>query len=199
MNPNKIPPEPAPAASLSQQKKQLRQQARRILAALSPEELTAGDAAIAARVLSHPRFAAAQTLFCYVSTGREVDTRRLLARALKEGKTVAVPLCTGPGVMEARQITSPDELQPGAYGLLEPGENTPRVPPEALDLALLPCVACDRQGNRLGHGGGYYDRFLPRLTCPTLCLCREALVLPEIPTEKTDVRPDEVVTERGIR
>ena len=109
-----------------------------------------------------------------------------------------MPLCVAKGVMEARQIRSLENLVPGKYGILEPGPDCPLVAPEALDLALVPCSTGSRSGRRLGYGGGYYDRFLPRTTCPKALLCRGRLVREDIPTEDHDQLMDFLVTEEGL-
>lgn len=177
-------------------KKELRRRAASQTAAFDPVYLQAADRACFKSILALPAYLRAQTLFCYVSMAREPDTRLLLERAIQDGKTVAVPLCTGPGRMEARRIQSFRQLRPGVYGILEPDPDCcPVIPPEAFDFAIIPCVACTRDGRRLGHGGGYYDRYLPRLRCPVYCLCREPLLLSDLPTEPFDRRVDAVLTE----
>ena len=70
--------------------------------------------------------------------------------------------------------------------------------PARFDLAVIPCLSCSRDGRRLGHGGGYYDRYLPRMHCPTACLCREALLMEALPVEETDRSVSLVVTESGV-
>lgn len=141
----------------------------------------------------------AQRIFCYVSMTEEVDTRVLLENMLADGKTVAVPLCREKGVMEARQITSMDQLKPGAYGILEPREDTEKLEPETLELCVIPCVSSSPDGIRLGYGGGYYDRFLPKTKAKRVILCQEQMLCENIPAESHDCPMDLVVTEMGIR
>lgn len=141
----------------------------------------------------------AQRIFCYVSMAEEVDTRTLLEEMLADGKTVAVPLCREKGVMEARQITSMDQLKPGAYGIWEPVEDTRKLEPEVLELCVIPCVSCSPDGVRLGYGGGYYDRFLPKTKAKRVILCQEQMICEKIPAEFHDCSMDMVVTEMGVR
>ena len=82
-------------------------------------------------------------------------------------------------------------------GIPEPPETLPEVPPEEIGAALVPAVAFDRAGYRLGRGGGYYDRFLPRLSCPRIGLCYRAFVLSALPAEDWDVPVDRIITEEG--
>lgn len=148
----------------AEEKKQLRAQIRAEEAALSQRYLESADAAIAARVLAMPEYLQAGTVFCFVSTPREIDTRPILADALARGKRLCVPLCAEKGVMELRRITALDQLAPGAYGIPEPPADSPAVSCDETDFAVIPCLSCDRSGRRLGRGGGYYDRFFVRLS-----------------------------------
>ena len=163
------------------------------------EYLTASDAAIEAAVLALPEWAAAGTVFIYVSVRREPETRGLIRAALAGGKRVAAPRCLGEGVMEARELRALEDLRPADHGLLEPPETALRIPPEEIDLAVIPCVAADRTGHRLGHGGGYYDRFLARTGAFRLCLCRGKNLLDAVPAGEYDVKMDAVVTEDNCR
>ena len=131
----------------------------------------------------------------------------LKAKAVKQlsGKRLCVPRCLpgNDGRMELVEITSLNDLQPGRYGILEPcgGRTIAALEPGA--LALIPCLAVDKQGVRLGRGAGYYDRFLTRFgqTGPKLLLCPEALVFPALPTDEWDVpfTPGEILTENGVK
>ena len=71
------------------------------------------------------------------------------------------------------------------------------IQPEAIDFAFIPCISCDRSGRRLGHGGGYYDRYLEKTHCVKAALCREELLVDEIPVEEHDLRMDFVISEKG--
>ena len=86
------------------------------------------DQAIAAHLTAMPEYQAAGTIFCFVGTPHEIDTRPILENALAAGKRLCVPLCTGPGMMELRQITTLSQLSPGAYGIPEPPEDAPLSP-----------------------------------------------------------------------
>lgn len=175
----------------------LRRTIKQQIAALDAAYTAAASAAIARRLTAHPAWAAAGTVFCYVGTNAEIDTMPILRAALDAGKTLVVPRCTGPGVMEARVIQSPAQLAPrGRYGILEPGDDAPVLPPQRLELCVLPCLSAAPDGTRLGYGGGYYDRFLPQAPhAVKIALCRAALLQPALPQEAHDVRADFVLTE----
>lgn len=165
---------------------------------LPPAYVREADEAICQTVLASPIYQNANAIFCYIGTAREINTRPILTAALRDGKLLALPRCVGKGIMEARQIVSLDDLEEGRYGIPAPGEKRPLVSPEAFNLAVIPCATGNRQGRRLGYGGGYYDRYLPGTQCPTVLLCRERLVREDIPVESHDLLMDYLVTETGI-
>lgn len=106
------------------------------------------------------------------------------------------PRVDGPGEMSFRRIT--EGLVEGAYGIPEPPPNAPEVEPASLDALLVPGVAFTRSGVRLGQGGGFYDRFIPKMRpdAPRIGLCHSWQVVDDLPTEPHDVRVTHVVTEK---
>ena len=181
-----------------EEKQQLRRNVRTLEAQLSDKYKAASDRAIAAHLLAMPEYQAARTVFCFVGTAREIDTRPILEAILASGKALCVPLCAAPGVMELRQITDLDQLVPGAYGIPEPPAHAPVVDIDDVDFTVLPCLTCNHLGQRLGQGGGYYDRFLAHYRGGTVLLCREKLIREEIPLESHDYPVPWVLTERGL-
>ena len=181
------------------EKKQSKKELRRAIATLekrwTPETLRAADEAIVRRVLALPEWAEARCVFAYVSVRSEPDTHALIRAALDSGKRIAAPRCLGGGVMEARELRSLEALAPAGYGLLEPTEAAAPVRPEELDLAIIPCVAAGRDGYRLGHGAGYYDRYLPLTRAARVCLCRGEALLDAVPRDEFDARMDWIITE----
>lgn len=157
--------------------------------------------AIEARLHSLHEFEAARTVASYVGVGDEVATTALLARALARGVTVAVPWRDGNDLHLAR-ILSLDELVPVSFGLLEPPPGLAASParmlaPPDAGLLLIPGVAFDRLGGRLGHGKGYYDRLLERAGPGPLrvALCYECQLVDRVPMVAGDEPVDLVVTE----
>lgn len=146
-----------------------------------------------------------EQLFCFVSLPQEPQTRQLLCHALHAGKCVAVPRCLPEHTMEFCRL-SPNQpllqqLCPGTYGVWEPSEALPVIEPDAAlrCLCLVPGLAFDRTGGRLGYGAGYYDRFLAAY--PFLIKIGYAAaryIVAEVPTEPTDQRLDGIATEGGI-
>lgn len=154
-------------------------------------------ALICGKVLQLPEYEAAPVIYAFASTSPEPDMYPLMRAAIGSGKKLAVPRCLGNGIMEFRLIGSPEDLRSGFMGIMEPPETAPLAQPEPEDLILVPCMAADKHGNRLGHGGGYYDRFLALCKAKPILICPEKLVLDRIPAEKWDIRIKTVVTELG--
>ena len=142
----------------------------------------------------------ATTLLCYVAFDGEVETLPILRQALADGKRVAVPAIVPPGKrLLAVEIEDPDrDLGPGHFGIPHPRVTTRRVPLKKLDLVLVPGVAFDRLGRRLGRGGGYFDRFLARLPGSTrrVGLAFGFQLAKELPVESHDLPVCAVVSER---
>ena len=168
---------------------------------LTAAEKQASDAAINRHVLSAEEYRLARTVFAFVGRGREIDTMPLLRQILADGKRLCVPLCTGKGIMECRQVRDLSILRPGAYGIPEPPADAPEVARADIDLSIVPCVGASPEGWRLGRGGGYYDRFLAQSKGARLLLCPTATVLNGLPCDAWDARfaPEEILTEKGIQ
>lgn len=155
--------------------------------------------AICERMLAWPIFQAATCVAIYVSVRKEVDTHRLIDQALEMGKQVCVPVTQGKGVMAFQALFSLDELQPARFGLLEPAYDAAQVVvPEGLDLVMMPGIAFDKSGNRLGFGGGYYDRYLAHCDATRVALAYGFQVVAGIPTESHDICMDWLVTEDEV-
>ena len=181
-----------------EEKQRLRRTMRALESGLSARYKEESSRAIAAHLLAMPEYQEAGTVFCFVGTDREINPRPLLEDILAAGKRLCVPLCMGKGIMELRQVADLRQLIPGAYGILEPPADTPLVAVDEVDFAVLPCLTCNHLGQRLGRGGGYYDRFLSHYRGGTVLLCREKLIREEIPLEPHDYPVPWVLTERGL-
>lgn len=184
--------------------------------ALAESYRDAADEARNKRLLREEWFRKAEVLLFYVSFRSEADTGRLLAAALAEGKTVAVPRVDGENMTFFR-ITSMEQLTPGYQGILEPDDGCPQLKGVELlqpgsDAASLdtrnqkavlfvPGCAFDETGGRMGYGGGFYDRFTEQY--PALlrvALAYDIQLVPEVPREAHDNPVDIIVTEtRTIR
>lgn len=177
-------------------KKELRKRIRSAIREMDSAERERSDDAIFKTVSALPEFKAARTVFAYFSVNGEVDTHRLIRAAAESGKRVALPVVLGDGQMYFAAAEC--ELSAGAfYGIPEPGPDAERVEPENGDIIIVPALCFDRQGYRLGQGGGYYDRWLelhPELF--SVGLCRERFLQDSVPREAHDMRVRCVVTEK---
>jgi 5-formyltetrahydrofolate cyclo-ligase len=159
---------------------------------------------ICARLIELPAYQAARTVMWYVDVRSEVRTRYYLPETLTHGKTIVVPYCVE-GELELFRLASVDELATGAYRILEPkaelrGLTEKKIAVAQLDLIVVPGVAFDRRGARMGHGFGYYDKLLKnaRPDTPLVALAFECQLFDEIPTESHDVFMDLVITEKAV-
>ena len=176
-----------------QQARALARQRRRAKADRLP---ALGDAMCRA-LTALPVWQAAPAVFAFASLPDEPDTLPLLRAALAAGKRLYLPRVAD-RVLETVPVQDLAGLVPGAYGICEPAGPAEALPPGT--LALVPCLAMDAHGVRLGRGGGYYDRFLAGFAGPRLVLCPAALVLPALPRAAWDIAfaPGEILTEHGL-
>lgn len=172
-------------------KSQLRREIR--AKRLSSEYVEYASSVIAKKVLSSAEFINCSSLFIYASTKTEPTTDAVIAAALRMGKRVYLPKCVSDGEMTAIKINDISELKSGYMGIREPcGSETA----ESFDLCIVPCLAASLCGKRLGHGGGFYDRFLSGRRTYKMCLCFEDNILKNIPTDIHDIDMDSVITEK---
>ncbi len=186
-------------STIDLEKKQLRGEVRRQLTAMDPQELVRGDTALFERFLALPQVREAKTIFAFWGiAGKEPDTKRLIARLVEEGKVIGLPRMLPEHQMEVRRYDPNKPLVQVGFGISEPGVDCPLLSKEEIDLILVPAVCYDRQGYRLGFGGGYYDRWLEHFTGFRVGLCRKAVLQDKVPTEPHDSRVDRLITEEEI-
>ena len=142
----------------------------------------------------------AETFLSYMATWDEVDLSEFHEWAAACGKRVCWPVTYPHGLMEAAVPDAPDAFVKGKFDILSPDPKSSRIiPPEEIDVVLVPCVGFDEAGNRLGHGGGYYDRYL--LRCPRavkILVAFEAQKLNAVCAGENDVAMDIIVTESHV-
>ncbi len=180
----------------------LRKRYRALRAALPPASVASRSEAIARHLVALDAWRSARTVAVFASMPHEVDTAPLVAEARARGCRVALPVVPDePGPLRFRVAWEGDVEHPraaGVWGIEEPTDAAPALAHGELDLVVVPCLAVDPSGHRLGYGRGYYDR--------TLSLCDRAVtaavafdfqLVAEVPAEARDVRVDWVVTDRG--
>ena len=158
-------------STITAEKAALRRRVRAYLEGLSPRQRRESDDALFARFLSLPQVEAADTLLLYHGMGAEPDTARLFPALWARGHRL---------------------------GMLEPGEDCPPVDRADIGLVLVPGLAFDLSGGRLGQGGGFYDRWLAGFSGFTAALCRAPLLLERLPAEGHDLPVALVLTEEGL-
>lgn len=180
------------------EKKKIREDVKEIVNNLSDEYIKDSNYKIISRVLDSDEYKDANTIFTFVSTSREIDTISIIKDALNNNKTVGVPKCVAKGIMEVYEIKSLKDLTLGKYDILEPKNNCNVINKDKIDLVIMPCVTCNEKGQRLGYGGGYYDRYLEHCDAKKLIMCREILMKYNIPMASHDILMDMLVTEEKI-
>ncbi len=187
-------------------KKQLREHFKQVRKDLGEKARKEADSAIAERLFASDIWHNANTVLSYLSFGDEVETRPIIERAWDEGKTVAIPRCatvTDAHVMQWYRIENFEGLQRNSFGIEEPAAaGTTRINIPILDedsVTLVPGIVFDRQGNRCGYGGGYFDTFLVRFAGRSIGLCRDVQLCDDLceyaAFNDRDQRVDVVVTE----
>ncbi len=139
-------------------------------------------------------FKRAKIVLFFISFGGEIYTQDMIKKARKSGKIVAVPVCKRNGIMRPSVLLEKARLMRGLYGIYEPAIKR-FVNLEDLDLVIVPGIAFDKKGNRLGRGKGYYDRFLRRLPekASSIGLAFDFQILPHIPANSLDKKVDKVI------
>ena len=188
---------------MQEEKKKIREQAHANRNAQADKDALSQE--ICAKFTAMPEYVQAKTVMYYIDVRSEVRTRQALPGALTEGKKIIVPWCNEQGELELFHLESMEELAIGMYKILEPkqelrGLPAKQVKAEELDIVMVPGVAFDRTGGRMGHGKGYYDKLLQhaRPDAPLVALAFECQLFPVIPTASHDIFMDRIVTERAI-
>lgn len=187
-----------------ERKKEIRRRMLDKRSRLSEREWKDKTDRITEKITGHPWFLEADALYCYVDFKGEVGTREIIERAWQSKKKVYVPAVSARN-MEFYQIFSFLELEKGTYGILEPymrgRERKADIVRDGRVLIILPGAVFDEKRNRIGYGGGYYDRYLAscvNFRVHTIAAAFEFQVTEKIETEKTDISPELLVTERRI-
>lgn len=179
------------------EKKELRAQFKLKRAQLSEEQINEKSQLIAEKVLNLAEFKKAKNIMCYVSKDTEVATHDLIQKILTMNKTLAVPLIIEKGMMKPAIIGDFSELRLADFNTLQP--QTGEFLEEKIDLNLMPALAVSKTGERLGWGGGFYDRFIisnrPRLN---LVLAFDCQIVDQLPTTKFDQKVDRIITESQL-
>lgn len=183
------------------EKQRLREERLAAREALSEQERSVLDDRITQKLLATSEYAEATTVLTYVSVSSEVSTRMFIERALRDGKTVAVPRCLPGHCLEFVAIASLEQLVAAPFNLLEPAKELPAVTEDQKNnsICIVPALLVDTKGYRLGYGAGFYDRFLSTYPGKKICLAyQQSLSRTTLPHTAFDVAVDVVITESEV-
>lgn len=161
---------------------------------ISTIEKAERSARIAQRVLALSAYKNAENILMYAAVRNEVETHGLIRQAISDGKRIYLPVTRGRRKMDAVRIQDRAELVAGRLDIPEPKDGA-IISPAEIDLVLVPGVAFDRTGARIGYGAGYFDAYLKNVRCAKLALAFDAQILERIDAEPHDVRMDGIITE----
>ncbi len=183
---------------LVEEKMLIRQRMQQIRENMDEEDSKKKSAAIAKRLLKISSYSKANTVMLYIGLNKEVRTREIIKEALAAQKKVVVPSTDiQEGKIRAVQIESLETLKPGAYGIPEPAIKK-LVNVDEIEAVVVPGVAFDTEGNRVGYGLGYYDKFLKTTRAKKIALAYEIQVIDKIRATENDVPMDYIITEEKV-
>ncbi len=165
--------------------------------ALSPSSYAKKSLEIQKKLKALPKWREAGRILLYVSSPEEVDTHALILDALDENRKVFVPKASGK-TLAICPLDDWESLKPGSHGILEPCEILEEAHPETMDLIIVPGIAFDPRGHRIGYGGGFYDKLLKLTRGYKVGLAFSEQMLDELPTEAHDVPLDLIITDQSL-
>jgi 5-formyltetrahydrofolate cyclo-ligase len=164
---------------------------------LSKEERQAKSLEILERLFRLPEFNESSRIMFFASFRSEVDTVPMIRKVLAEGKRVVLPKVQGERLALFEISDFETDVSPGAWNIPEPCERMP-VALDAVDLMIVPGLAFDEQGNRLGYGAGFYDKLLASFSKMTVALAFEVQIVPTVPAARYDISVKKIVTEKRV-
>lgn len=188
------------SAKPGEQKRALRLTLRDLRRSLAPETAREHAEAVCDHLLSDSAVRSSRVIAGYLAADGEVDLARALQTLADTGHTVVLPVLKSQGSKDMCFRTfDKDRLETGPFGLEQPSASCPAVAIDDIDLALMPLVGFDHHGNRLGMGGGYYDRTLADHPMTRIGIAHSVQNVPSLPTEPHDLALDAIATEHGLR
>ncbi|MBI2664522.1 phosphoribosylamine--glycine ligase [Candidatus Woesearchaeota archaeon] len=181
--------------NIEEEKSLLREKMRQLRDKLSSEQVRSNSSEITKKLLQLHEYEKAKTVMFYMGVNSEVHTDEAIRQALAS-KSVAIPVTDQENRrIIAAQLESLEKLRPGAYGIPEPAE-TKEISPEEIDIAVVPGIAFDSSGNRIGYGLGYFDKFLKQTPATKIGLAHESQIVDKIRAAENDVAVDKIITEK---
>lgn len=188
---------------IREQKNALRKSFSERRSAIDPEYKNKLDSKIINRFMSLASYRYADTILLYYPVKGEIDVRPIISASLASGKRVALPRCEDKGsVMNFHYINTPEELEMGRFGLMEPSLQSEMFDPEndvGQCVVVIPALAYDKRGYRLGYGKGFYDRYFSTYGISRVGLIYSQFLVNELPHGKYDISVDILVSEKEVR
>ena len=179
-------------------KSELRNMIKEEMANLDYAKKRIMDEKIRNNIYGLKEYCTAKTILTYVSKDKEVDTLDLITHSISLAKTICVPLTKNNNSLEIRKIEDLTDLKVGNFNILEPNEHTKIINPKELELLFIPGLAFGTGCERLGRGGGYFDRFLLESKGLKVGLAYEFQIFDSLPVQKHDIKMDMIVTDSRI-
>lgn len=183
-------------------KKELRKNILKMRDSMDEADRFSADETVLLKLLALKEYRDANTIFTFVSYRSEVDTKQLISESLRRGKRVLVPVVDNDKKeMILSELKSAEEMQTSDMGILEPsGENIRPVEPKIVDICITPGAVFDRRGYRIGYGGGFYDKMMPRFRSDAkkIGVGYDFQLVDEVPKEEHDQKIDMLITDKEI-
>lgn len=167
-------------------------------AEMSEEEKVLKDEKVCRNLLSTNAFERAEQVLLYSATPIEIETVGIFQNALNSGKKILYPRCLDKGRMTYHYIDDLSQLRPSAFNILEPISTAPEYKSGNSDICIVPALAYDVEGYRMGYGGGFYDRFLTSFRGTRIGICYADNIEKKLPRGRFDVRVDILITDEGL-
>ena len=190
---------------MKEDKKNLKAEVRKLClaqrASLKEKERETKSLIIQQKLRDLPDFQKAQTVMIFLNFRDEVETTGLAEATIACKKKLILPRCAPKGILLPLEVSNLAlDLEPGAWGIREPKLTNEEANPLEIDLVIVPGAGFDMEGNRLGYGGGYYDRFFMRLNplTPRVALGFECQIIAQVPVDKHDAKMTKLITEKKV-
>ncbi|MDR5586229.1 MULTISPECIES: 5-formyltetrahydrofolate cyclo-ligase [Clostridium] len=184
--------------NISEEKKELRKKILKIRKEMDINKKRNFDNIIHNKFLKSKFYSQCRNIFVYISYDSEIDTKTIIRKALEDGKNIYVPRTNyNTKLMEAVKISSLENLIKDKHGILQPTESGLAVELEEIDLIIMPGVAFDNNGGRMGYGGGFYDRYMSKCSknIQKISLAYDFQILDNVPMDSHDTRVNSIITE----
>ena len=186
------------SGSVREEKRALRRKFGTMRQEMSQDDRLEKSRAICKGFLSSMAYVHSDTVLLYYSINSEVDTQELIDTILESGKRLALPVCRENSEMVFRYINSRDDLVKGFFSALEPKEGLEEFKEAKHPICVIPAIAFDKEGYRIGYGKGYYDRYLTDPSIVKIGFIYDNLFVDKLPRGRFDLNCDLVITERGV-